>query len=1623
MESVVKKKAFLFFLFVSLIHTAGLYAQPLTSGSVSQWYQQNPLPSSGGSIASVFFVTGTTTGWVVGDQGSILKTTNNGTSWFTQSSGTADSLNAVYFSSVSTGWIATSGGRVLSTTNGGTTWTATILDSTKALYSFSFVSASTGWVVGAAGAIFKTTNGGANWTAQPSGTKNYLYSVNFYNSTTGWAVGFGRIILKTTDGGASWVTQTVGSSNYLYAVCFMSATTGWAIGDQGIIMTTTNGGTAWTGQSSGVSFDLYSIYFVSSTTGWIGGNNGTLLKTTNSGTSWTLSTYTGSYPIRTVFFPSTTSGWVAGSNGTLAKTTDAGTTWINSSSGQIKNLHAVSFTSANNGCAAGEAGRVMRTTDGGANWNVQILDSTKNLNSIFFITPDTGWVTGDGGYIGKTVDSGKTWNPLLSGTVNNLTSGYFISSKKGWIAGNAGTILVTSNGGLTWEAQACSAKYNLTSICFPSANVGFAAGGDNNYMLKTTNGGAYWFPILQYSKAQGLYFSSPMVGYAVGGSYSFSWTTDGGNTWDYRNIGNYSQTFNSVYFVSPSVGWVVGTLGSVYMTSDGGNSWTAQSDYYSGKVVTTNTLSSICAISPVTAWAVGDGGTIVKMTNNPGNWLTLTSPTGNEKWVTGTTQTITWKASGVANIKIEYSTDKGTTWASIAASVSGSLNSYSWKVSGLASASCIIRISDAANSAVVAISAYPFSILPVPQIKVISPVGGENWQVGSQHAIKWSDSTVTTGKLEYSTNNGSSWATIIAATPAATGSYNWIVPNAASTACRVRVSDSANAATYGTSPAAFTITAATQAMITIVGPVNGEIWEAASQKTISWVSANVSNVKIEYTTDAGSTWKLVISSAPAAAGTYAWTVPSEPSTYCIIRISDALNATITSQTAGYFTIFTRTIKLNSPVGGEKWRVGSQQTISMSPGNIDSMQIELSTNNGTTWTKIISNLPGTISSYPWIVPDAASSLCRIRVSNMGNLAVKDSSDSVFTIYKPAVTVISPNGGESWVEGSVHPITWTSSNVTNIKLDFSSDNGVTWSAIVTSVAASTASYSWTLPYKRASNCKVRITDVSNSALWDTSAAVFAITRGITLSKDSIAFGSGYVYNPTKLYLTVNNLGNFTVYPYVTVNNTAFTLEYSGYAINSNGTLTIPITFLPTSAGTQTGLLVLDYSSGYKADTVRLSGNGLAITYPSTISLNKTISFNASAGSNDYRMIGLPGKNSATLDLVISGTRGQDWNAYWDNGGNNDYLVEFTDSSKFAFTPGVGYWILSKNAITISKQVASATIQSNYTYKLPLHSGWNIISDPFEKGVLWSKIVYMSKLDTLSVIYGWNGSWAASTQLLPYTGYYFFNNLGLDTLKIPYDPSGSLSKVNEASPSFYLGTQHVTLSLSGSGKTFSTVTAGFDTGANDELDHMDYLAPGGDFEEAGLRIIRAFRQVSWNQYFVEQRSAVGEGQSFDLKARNVTGKDLNLTAAEIDGLTEDVEVYLFDKRLCRMTDIRSCKQITVSGLHKESDFSLLIGSRAYIKTQEAALLPKSFGLMQNYPNPFNPQTIISYQLPVSGMISLRVYDLLGREIKTLVNEVQDAGIHEVVFNGQGFSSGVYFYKIKAGSFEAVKKLMLLK
>jgi photosystem II stability/assembly factor-like uncharacterized protein len=267
-----------------------------TSNGGLSWFQQQS--NTNYLLRSIFF-TSAMQGNACGDNGTVIRTGTGGLFWVTRTSGTANNLNSIYFVSPNKGWIAGDGGIILKTTNSGDNWSSQPSGVTISLKSVFFTSENNGWAVGSTGKILKTTNGGSNWVISVDlGTITNLYSVYFINSMTGYIAGDyvssqgNKFVFfyKTITGGEWWLYQFSGVHNTIRSIYFTDETRGWAAGDSGVIIGTINGGDNWIGQPSRTTQDLHSIYFSSIRQGWVAGDNGIVLKTITGGYYDTLNT-------------------------------------------------------------------------------------------------------------------------------------------------------------------------------------------------------------------------------------------------------------------------------------------------------------------------------------------------------------------------------------------------------------------------------------------------------------------------------------------------------------------------------------------------------------------------------------------------------------------------------------------------------------------------------------------------------------------------------------------------------------------------------------------------------------------------------------------------------------------------------------------------------------------------------------------------------------------------------------------------------------------------------------------------------------------------------------------------------------------------------------------------------------------------------------------------------------------------------------------------------------------------------------------------------------------------------------------------------------------------------------
>jgi hypothetical protein len=160
-----------------------------------------------------------------------------------------------------------------------------------------------------------------------------------------------------------------------------------------------------------------------------------------------------------------------------------------------------------------------------------------------------------------------------------------------------------------------------------------------------------------------------------------------------------------------------------------------------------------------------------------------------------------------------------------------------------------------------------------------------------------------------------------------------------------------------------------------------------------------------------------------------------------------------------------------------------------------------------------------------------------------------------------------------------------------------------------------------------------------------------------------------------------------------------------------------------------------------------------------------------------------------------------------------------------------------------------------------------------------------------------------------------------------------------------------------------------------------------------------------FLDLANKVVAGKTNVLNDYGATISDVNYTATCLNELHDDCDPF--------------ADYVLVGTLVPEKSPE---GDRAYYK-EATQILPKEFSLEQNTPNPFNPITEISFALPFAANVKLDIYNIMGQKVATLIDRSMDAGYHTVTWNANSVASGMYFYRLQAGSFAETKKMLLLK
>ncbi|MBI4546891.1 MAG: choice-of-anchor D domain-containing protein [Ignavibacteriae bacterium] len=449
-------------------------------------------------------------------------------------------------------------------------------------------------------------------------------------------------------------------------------------------------------------------------------------------------------------------------------------------------------------------------------------------------------------------------------------------------------------------------------------------------------------------------------------------------------------------------------------------------------------------------------------------------------------------------------------------------------------------------------------------------------------------------------------------------------------------------------------------------------------------------------------------------------------------------------------------------------------------------------------------------------------------------------------------------------------------------------------------------------------------------------------------------------------VTNLGGtkLTIDSVISTNPSQFSVDPTSASIPPLGSQTFALSFTPTSAGGKTGVMVFSYDPPARRGVVVVSGFG---GVPTTAQVNVNARWNIVSVPvlvNDYR-------KDALFPTSIT-----DAFAYYG-----------TYEAKETLSNGPGFWLKFGGSEKVSIDgfvTTSETVQ--------VQSNWNLIGS-VTNPILASSVVAQGTA-IMSLFYEYDAGYSASDSIKPGKGYWV--------------------KVNSA------------------GRLILSSGGGFEN-----LDpHKLSASSLSDYNSLMVEDARGYKQTL---YFGEQSVSKRSLEFYELPPSAPAGLfDARFKSGRMLEVVEDGETKEFP-----ILVTSAYYPLKVSWEAKEAAVlaSLDVGDNEHVMKDKGSLdistpqadivlrlssirtVPTEFSLEQNYPNPFNPITVIRYQLPVNSKVTLKVYNLFGQEVKALVDEIQDAGFKSVQWNAAGFSSGVYFYRLTAGSYTNVQKMLLIK
>lgn len=542
-----------------------------------------------------------------------------------------------------------------------------------------------------------------------------------------------------------------------------------------------------------------------------------------------------------------------------------------------------------------------------------------------------------------------------------------------------------------------------------------------------------------------------------------------------------------------------------------------------------------------------------------------------------------------------------------------------------------------------------------------------------------------------------------------------------------------------------------------------------------------------------------------------------------------------------------------------------------------------------------------------------------------------------------------------------------------------------------------------------------------------------RVLALSDESLAFGLSAVGAEETLSLTLTNEGGSSISGSVELTaatDGAFSLSSASpedVDLSPGASQTIDVRFTPDAPGRYEGALEISHDADAPDDpaVVELTGRASEAEVPVAVDVDFTDATDAS----NYRLVGLPGAAGLSLSSTLGGSADSDWRAFRETGADGDdpeaYLEEYDGSDAFDFAPGVGFWLLSREAWAIDQTIDAVELTEEGLTTIALHDGWNIISNPLEVDVDWAATKALAANDGLTeVLHQWDGTWTDASALTSATtgeAFYLFNDGDLEELTLQHpafadDPPAALQREEETAEVVEL------IATQARGETsvpLSTLIAGRTSGAAQQ-----HRMPPTHFSDVRVALRDSAADVALRRHLMaatpgadqadtNHADGTKDGHAFSVVIEGGEGEVIELHAGEV-AQPEGSRAVLIDPRRDRQYDLTSATAedpIRVSPTSDAYAVELLIGADAFLDAQSPR--PEAVAVEAVYPNPSTDEVTIDIAMPEAMDGRVELFNVLGQPVALLHEGELAAGTNQLRWDGRTAAgtpaaAGVYLLRL---------------